>query len=948
MRNLQRVNWLALGIIFTGSSIASTDCSTCTSEEGANNPIVINNVLNYGYSALIGSAILNAGTTIDDIFNPSDSSGYITPSYNFGNASISWQYYNSCPSIYYNSGKADCQCNGAETPTVSATGLLYFGNQGYSGSAGVDGGSWNPTNLISSLTTSPTSSTTYNINYNQALNPTAQIWQSAAAINMYPGDVLFTLFGSPIGTSGISPTNVYATNQVYYNFWYSTGSKNYSGNTGSCTSADNGYSKHSFDIISDTYGQYVDQFNLVGSPNYQFTFNTQTSDNPAYTVSSGNISVVTSCSDSSSCQTLYSDNGGSSPNINEAFVPDLTSGVDAASAPGGEAAVNINTNLWSGSLTETYSVSATLSQTLTQTTQQGVTNTDSSTESANISATLSETDKLTATDAVTTDEDTLSASFTAGFQESYTDTEAVNYSTTQTNTSTQTSTVSMSMTLTLPSPTATTGTYTVPGNSNSGVSSENNNTTSGTFDTGSCYLLSLTQNEGGSYLDSSYSIELSSTNYGVLPVLTNGTALDITNTPINLLSNAANTFNWWNTTKYSAQLGSGDSSSLVVNSAGNLTVLGSAQLQSGVNSDLTVNFTEQPCSTSTSSQAFSQSNSENVTAAGVNSSARKQPPFPWIASNELVDSRFNGYPNGIGYTPRHGHGFSIDLRDSSKSVDYVGSQSRDIVHLGPGDDTVVVGDGSDLVYAGGGRDRVSGGKGRNSLFGEDGDDLLIAGLDDDSLIGGPGDDQLVGGGGVDRYTPGPGNDSLYLDYQATSQIVGLSLKDKIYLGKFRVSKNGYKVSRIVDKSRNYILTPSYSIGFARLTERSTGKVIGMIKSWGNLYSARPAVWSDIALINASTLPSVLYKGVGVSAGDLTKLAESAKQWHFQEGFKKGSSVYKYADWNELRASPKNLGAWIKTISRKLTGKPVREKDLPRLIAGAQSQASAAGFVIGYF
>ena len=93
----------------------------------------------------------------------------------------------------------------------------------------------------------------------------------------------------------------------------------------------------------------------------------------------------------------------------------------------------------------------------------------------------------------------------------------------------------------------------------------------------------------------------------------------------------------------------------------------------------------------------------------------------------------------------------------------------DVLHGGPGDDTlldsgganVLAGDsGDDLLVGGAGPDRLLGGSGADRLFGHGGRDLLNGGAGSDRLFGEQGSDFVAGGKGADRLSGGAGADRL--------------------------------------------------------------------------------------------------------------------------------------------------------------------------------------------
>lgn len=112
-----------------------------------------------------------------------------------------------------------------------------------------------------------------------------------------------------------------------------------------------------------------------------------------------------------------------------------------------------------------------------------------------------------------------------------------------------------------------------------------------------------------------------------------------------------------------------------------------------------------------------------------------------------------------------------------------GTADRDVVNLGPGDQTFLPLDGDDKVNAGAGNDCVIDGFGADNLSGGAGNDLLGGGFGADRISGGTGDDILIGStfsfpgtntpfipeesdvgdNAADRLIGGPGNDICFVD-----------------------------------------------------------------------------------------------------------------------------------------------------------------------------------------
>lgn len=93
-----------------------------------------------------------------------------------------------------------------------------------------------------------------------------------------------------------------------------------------------------------------------------------------------------------------------------------------------------------------------------------------------------------------------------------------------------------------------------------------------------------------------------------------------------------------------------------------------------------------------------------------------------------------------------------------------GSQIRDVIFLGLGNDSSAARRGADDVHGDGGRDRLSGGPGDDSLFGAEGADNIVGGTGNDGLNGDAGGDVLDADDGArDIVNCGPGNDTAFVD-----------------------------------------------------------------------------------------------------------------------------------------------------------------------------------------
>jgi Ca2+-binding RTX toxin-like protein len=99
--------------------------------------------------------------------------------------------------------------------------------------------------------------------------------------------------------------------------------------------------------------------------------------------------------------------------------------------------------------------------------------------------------------------------------------------------------------------------------------------------------------------------------------------------------------------------------------------------------------------------------------------------------------------------------------------DLHGTNERDVIWAGPGDDRVHSALGNDLVCGGSGSDLLHGGRGNDTVDGGTGNaDQAIGDLGDDTVMGGSGEfDEAAGSLGIDRVSGGPGSfDLVHGDY----------------------------------------------------------------------------------------------------------------------------------------------------------------------------------------
>jgi Ca2+-binding RTX toxin-like protein len=137
----------------------------------------------------------------------------------------------------------------------------------------------------------------------------------------------------------------------------------------------------------------------------------------------------------------------------------------------------------------------------------------------------------------------------------------------------------------------------------------------------------------------------------------------------------------------------------------------------------------------------------------------------------------------------------------------IGNQGNDFLVGGRGNDTLFGGDGDDLLFGnqgnnrlfgGSGDDRLFGGRGNDRLNGGDGNDRLFGGRGNDRLNGGSGDDTLDGGRGRDTLVGGAGQDAFVLRRRSGTKIIrdfqiaedSLSLRGGLRVGMLTITQDG--------------------------------------------------------------------------------------------------------------------------------------------------------------
>ena len=119
---------------------------------------------------------------------------------------------------------------------------------------------------------------------------------------------------------------------------------------------------------------------------------------------------------------------------------------------------------------------------------------------------------------------------------------------------------------------------------------------------------------------------------------------------------------------------------------------------------------------------------------------------------------------------------------SRRTIAIEGTNHRDVIVSGRGDDAVSGGDGNDLILSGNGNDTINGGNGNDVILSGHGNDTVDGGKGDDTIFGGGGDDRITGGDGSDHIFGGGGTDTAVFagdiqDYDISVRGKGIHVTD---------------------------------------------------------------------------------------------------------------------------------------------------------------------------
>ena len=108
--------------------------------------------------------------------------------------------------------------------------------------------------------------------------------------------------------------------------------------------------------------------------------------------------------------------------------------------------------------------------------------------------------------------------------------------------------------------------------------------------------------------------------------------------------------------------------------------------------------------------------------------------------------------------------FAIDVDASNPGETVNGSNGKDTITTGDGDDIVDGGNGKDTITTNDGDDFIDGGNGKDTIDAGDGNDTIIGGTGNDDIDAGSGDDTIDATDGYDTVDAGSGDDTITIDY----------------------------------------------------------------------------------------------------------------------------------------------------------------------------------------
>lgn len=137
---------------------------------------------------------------------------------------------------------------------------------------------------------------------------------------------------------------------------------------------------------------------------------------------------------------------------------------------------------------------------------------------------------------------------------------------------------------------------------------------------------------------------------------------------------------------------------------------------------------------------------------------------------------------GVGDDYLFGDNGSDQLRGEEGNDEIDGGKGNDILHGEDGDDKIRGHVGNDRISGGLGDDQIEGEKGDDKLFGGDGDDLLDGGEGNDALLGGRGFDIMIGGFGHDTFVCDQFDKLIDFNQYEGDEIIGSCLDEYLVEG----------------------------------------------------------------------------------------------------------------------------------------------------------------------
>lgn len=170
---------------------------------------------------------------------------------------------------------------------------------------------------------------------------------------------------------------------------------------------------------------------------------------------------------------------------------------------------------------------------------------------------------------------------------------------------------------------------------------------------------------------------------------------------------------------------------------------------------------------------FTSSDKVDVSTAGISDIATLQYLLTTESDGMLLSTWLNGYVSALKLTglvtnPLTLTTSNVVLSSVTENDQLSGSDARDDMFGGRGDDVISGAGDIDRIFGESGNDTLSGGDGEDIIFGGAGTDTITGDLDNDTIDGGDGKDNIKGGEGEDAISGGSDDDLLIGDDEATN------------------------------------------------------------------------------------------------------------------------------------------------------------------------------------